>query len=186
MGAIEVSLTERTVTSSERRHLEHTASNEEVHLSSCQECGASRPLPSFETHGISPLFDMRLAAYLIPMRYDTLKKWLHRHRETFPPLYRLQGRMHRRIRLLSGNEIKLIRALALRGKTSARAEEIAIGATTHSLINMPREVEPSCALCCPESVTVTPGPEADLHEQFDDDEENGIPQDQQPLTKETV
>jgi hypothetical protein len=129
---------------------------EVIHRSSCHECGAQSAAPSLEASGIDPLFDLRLAAYLIPMRVDTLKKWLTRHKELFPPLYRLQGRMHRRIRLLSGREIRLIRSMALRGKSAERALDIAAGAIVDGLINMPKTVEPSCVVECPSEANPPP------------------------------
>lgn len=72
----------------------------------CCHCGAAT---------IDSLFDMRLAAMLVPMHYGTLKKFLSRHKAQFPARYRLSGREHRRVRLLSGAEIKRIRAMTLRG-----------------------------------------------------------------------
>ena len=117
---------------------------EVIHRSECQQCGTAINLPLLAASGIDPLYDMRVAAYLVPMRYETLKKCLSRHRQLFPPLYRLQGRMHRRIRVLSATEIKTIRALSLRGKSIQRVEVMTMDATVEGLVHMPRTAEPSC------------------------------------------
>jgi hypothetical protein len=146
---------------------------EVIHRSSCESCGTPISMPLLEVAGIDPLYDMRMAAYLIPMRYETLKKCLGRHRELFPPLYRLQGRMHRRIRVLSGREIKLIRALSLRGKSAERVAVMEMDATVDGLVNMPRTAEPACLTECPAVADPTPQEAAALERELlgDDDED---------------
>lgn len=74
----------------------------------CTRCG-------HQGEPLEPLFDMKLAAELIPMRYATLMNYLSDHRSDYPPLYRRDGSVHRRIRLLSASEIKRIRAQVLKG-----------------------------------------------------------------------
>jgi uncharacterized protein YifN (PemK superfamily) len=77
------------------------------------------PVTRREVEGVEPLYDLRLAAALVPMTYDQLKSWLHRHSEQFPARYRIQRypRTHRssRVRLLYASEIKAIRKQVLRG-----------------------------------------------------------------------
>lgn len=59
------------------------------------------PLP------VEPLFDLMVAAMLIPMRVGALRTFLWRHKAQFPPRYRRSG--HGRIRMLSASEIRAIR-----------------------------------------------------------------------------
>lgn len=66
------------------------------------------PLP------VMPLYDLSVAAQLIPMRKKSLIEHLSRYRTEFPAVYRL-GPLRRRIRLLSGPEIVKIRSQVLRG-----------------------------------------------------------------------
>lgn len=73
----------------------------------CGKCGAQGDM-------IEPLFDLDMASALIPMRYPSLKTYLSKNKEQFPARYMLTHG-HRRIRLLTGNEIKAIRAVVLRG-----------------------------------------------------------------------
>lgn len=64
------------------------------------------PLP------VEPLYDLQVAAMLIPMNYPSLRKFLNRHKARFPPRYRHSVGM-RRIRLLTAEEIRVIRPLVL-------------------------------------------------------------------------
>ena len=73
----------------------------------CGSCGVEGQI-------IQPLFDLDMASTLIPMRYASLKTYLSKNRNRFPPRYMLTYG-HRRIRLLTGQEIKIIRAGLLRG-----------------------------------------------------------------------
>jgi len=88
---------------------------EQVHLKACPSCGYETKPFDFSALPVEPLYDLQVAATLIPMRTETLRKWLSRNAKYFAPRYRLQGRMHRKIRLLSAVEIKFIRSKALRG-----------------------------------------------------------------------
>jgi hypothetical protein len=65
---------------------------------------------------LEPLFDMKLAAELVPMRYASLMVHLSRNRDKYPARYRADAGSHRKIRLLSASEIKRIRAQVLRGR----------------------------------------------------------------------
>ncbi len=51
---------------------------------------------------------------LIPMRYTSLKTYLSKHKDQFPPRYMLTYG-HRRIRMLTATEVKTIRTAVLRG-----------------------------------------------------------------------
>lgn len=73
----------------------------------CGKCGA-------EGDAIQPLFDLDMASSLIPMRYTSLKTYLSKHKDRFLPRYMLTYG-HRRIRLLTPEEIKAIRAAVLIG-----------------------------------------------------------------------
>lgn len=73
----------------------------------CGQCGT-------EGETIQPLFDLDMASTLIPMRYTSLKTYLSKHKDQFPPRYMLTYG-HRRIRMLSAREIKIIRMGLLRG-----------------------------------------------------------------------
>ena len=69
---------------------------------------AKVPLP------VIPLYDLQLAAQLIPCSRTGLQKHLSRHKEKFPAVYR-QDRGGRRVRLLNADEIRAIRASMLKG-----------------------------------------------------------------------
>jgi hypothetical protein len=73
----------------------------------CGSCGVEGEI-------IQPLFDLDMASTLIPMRYASLKTYLSKHRDWFPPRYMLTYG-HRRICMLTASEIKMIRASILRG-----------------------------------------------------------------------
>lgn len=68
----------------------------------------ARPLP------VEPLYDLQLAAALIPTTYTGLKAYLQRYRKYLPSRYRLDYK-HRRHRLLYASEIAFIRSKLLRG-----------------------------------------------------------------------
>lgn len=63
---------------------------------------------------IQPLYDMKLAADLIPCTYTALCKFLSNHRKEFLARYRIDTN-RRRIRLLSATEIVYVRSKLLRG-----------------------------------------------------------------------
>ena len=86
----------------------------------CPQCGAA--LPGFSI-AVDPLFDLQLAAMLIPMRYVSLKKFLCRHKAMFPARYRVAGDRRRR-RLLSASEIKTISSMVIRGPGRPTFDEI--------------------------------------------------------------
>jgi len=88
----------------------------------CPNCGAS--LPGL-TLPVDPLFDLQLAAMMIPMKYTSLKKFLSRQKALFPPRYRLAGDRRRR-RLLSASEIKTIRSMVIRGPDRPTFDEILV------------------------------------------------------------
>lgn len=73
----------------------------------CTNCGV-------EGHPIQPLFDLDLSSALIPMRYTTLRTFLSKHKAEFPARYVLT-KSHRKIRLLTADEVKQIRRAVLRG-----------------------------------------------------------------------
>jgi hypothetical protein len=74
----------------------------------CGKCGKE------DGERIEPLFDLDMSSSLIPMRYNSLKTYLSKHKEQFPPRYMLTYG-HRRIRMLTATEVKSIRAAVLRG-----------------------------------------------------------------------
>jgi hypothetical protein len=82
---------------------------------------ASIPLPSPQQlcdamlQAVEPLFDLRLAAMLVPMRVSALRTLLSRHKTDFPARYRLEGSGHRRVRVLYASEVRRIRAMVIRG-----------------------------------------------------------------------
>ena len=73
-----------------------------VHLSKAQYF----PLP------VEPLYDLQVAAMLIPMQVASLRKHLSRHKVRFPARYR-KSTGGRRIRLLSATEIRTIRPMVV-------------------------------------------------------------------------
>ena len=74
----------------------------------CQRCG-------HQGEPLEPLFDLVLAAELIPMRPASLRVHLCRRRDQYPARYRFDGMPRFRIRVLSASEIKRIRSQVLRG-----------------------------------------------------------------------
>jgi hypothetical protein len=73
----------------------------------CPRCG-------YEGDPIDALFYLSAASILVPMSYDSIRKFLSRHKEEFPPVYFHVGRGHKR-RVLTGEDIKRIRATLVRG-----------------------------------------------------------------------
>ena len=63
---------------------------------------------------IMPLYDLPLAAQLIPCKLCTLKWRLVHHRELFKAVYRREG-TGRRVRLMSATDILKMRSLMLKG-----------------------------------------------------------------------
>lgn len=100
--------------------------------STCQSCGSPiDPLHLIDLP-VEPLFDLSIAVLLIPMPMETLRKFLGRHPDTFKRRYRLQGRAHRKIRLLSASEIRLIREMSQRGEGPRINEHSLIRALSQS------------------------------------------------------
>jgi hypothetical protein len=64
---------------------------------------------------VVPLYDLRLAAQLIPCTYDALHYYLKHHKAEHPAVYRRFGRPGVKKRLLSAEEIMLIRSRLLKG-----------------------------------------------------------------------
>ena len=77
-----------------------------VHLNKAQYF----PLP------VEPLYDLQVAAMLIPMQAPSLRKLLSRHKARFPARYR-RSTGSRRIRLLSATEIRTIRPMVVHSLT---------------------------------------------------------------------
>ena len=64
---------------------------------------------TYENWGLpEPLLDLRCAAGWIPMRYESLRKHLSRHKNVYPPRYK-KIRGGRRVRMLLVSEINRIR-----------------------------------------------------------------------------
>lgn len=66
------------------------------------------------------LFPLRVAAMVVPMSYDALRKFLSRHSEEFPPLFGRSGEHHQRVRLLTGQELRDIRQRVLKGPLTGK------------------------------------------------------------------
>lgn len=66
---------------------------------------------------VEPLYDLVLAAAIIPMSHDALRRYLSKHRDDFPRRYRQdqQKRLHRQ---LTASEIRQIRVSRMRYKTT--------------------------------------------------------------------
>lgn len=63
---------------------------------------------------VCPLWDLQSACILVPCTYSALKGFLSLHRDEFKAVYRRQG-TGRKVRLLSGEEIRRIRGMMLKG-----------------------------------------------------------------------
>jgi hypothetical protein len=144
---------------------------EDVHLSNCEQCGHEIAHLGLTALPVEPLYDMRIAAYLIPMRYEALRKWLYRNKEHFPSRYRLHGHSHRRIRLLSASEIRLIRAKCLR--SGWRKSEAVGTRLLKAALEVPSWAEPSCVMDAPPKPLVTTEEAAELQYELLCDEEKG-------------
>jgi hypothetical protein len=83
-------------------------------LQSTQYVHITGSVPITTTVLIMPLYDLPLAAQLIPCKLCTLKWRLVHHKETFKAVYRREG-TGRRVRLMSAAEILRMRALMLKG-----------------------------------------------------------------------
>lgn len=57
---------------------------------------------------VEPVFDLKLAATLIPMDIRALRRWLQRRKAEFPGRYRKLNRLTR-VRVLTASEIRTIR-----------------------------------------------------------------------------
>ncbi len=87
---------------------------EEPPLHSTQYVHVTASIPVTTTILIMPLYDLPLAAQLIPCKLVTLKWRLVHHRELFKAVYRREG-TGRRVRLMSAAEILKMRSLMLKG-----------------------------------------------------------------------
>src|SRR5216683_2535056 len=92
----------------------YLAGIETGHDVSCPGCGASFiPLP------LEPLFTLKAACLLVPCEMHQLKRVLTKAKEQCPlgpVLYRYEGRVRRRIRLLSAKDLKKLRAYFVKPK----------------------------------------------------------------------
>lgn len=68
---------------------------------------------------IDALFYLDSAAMLIPMNLAALRKFLSRHKHMYPPRYGHYGPQRRRYRLLTGDEVRRIRATLVSGPRQA-------------------------------------------------------------------
>lgn len=71
---------------------------------------------------IYPMYDLRVAAELIPTTYAGLVQFLQRNKQEYAPRYRIyeDGKgIRRRVRILSSREILAIRVRTLRGEGKA-------------------------------------------------------------------
>ena len=77
-----------------------------------------------------PMYELRVAAVLIPMRYGALRTFLYRNQARYPPRYVHGNSKRRSLRILSSEEILSIRNEVLRGDPSIiypYVPEIALG-----------------------------------------------------------
>lgn len=148
---------------------------EKVHVSSCENCGHDISHLGLSELPVEPLYDMRIAAWLIPMRYEALRKWLYRNKTLFPPRYRLHGHSHRRIRLLSASEIRIIRRMAIR--TNWMTDPQMAERVMRAFADVPAGAEPSCVMDFTQPSTGTPEQAAELERELlvdeADDEQTG-------------
>lgn len=78
--------------------------------------GVQLPTPVY------PMYDMRVAAELIPCSYEAIKAYISRNKAEYPARFRVyedEHRRRRRVRVLSSREILQIRANKLRGPGKA-------------------------------------------------------------------
>lgn len=103
----------------------------QIFASTCDRCGEPLSAIQIANPPVEPMYELKVAVMLIPMPFESLRKLLTKHPDKFPKRYRLEGRGHRRKRLLSSSEIRLARAMALRGE----APRITAKSTMKALLN---------------------------------------------------
>jgi hypothetical protein len=73
------------------------------------------------TNDLEPLYTLKQAAELVPMRsVDSLKHWLTNHANDWPRRYRQLGRCRQWVRLLTESELVAIRQRLVRTGYPAR------------------------------------------------------------------
>lgn len=136
-----------------------------IHLSACEQCGHEISHLGLTELPVEPMYDMRIAACLIPMRYEALRKWLYRNKAHFStPRHRLHGHSHRRIRLLSASEIRLIRAKAIRG--SALENPRVCERYVKAVLEVPASAEPACVMDYALAPQPTPEEQAEIEREL--------------------
>lgn len=68
---------------------------------------------------VMPMYELKVAAVLIPMSYGALKTFLYRQSAHYLPRYVVREGKPRKVRILSASEIHSIRGEVLRGQDSA-------------------------------------------------------------------
>jgi hypothetical protein len=74
----------------------------------CPQCGYKGEL-------LDALYFLMTAAILIPMSPQSLRKFLSRHKDQFPPRYGHYGPRRRRYRLITADELRQIRTTLVAG-----------------------------------------------------------------------
>lgn len=65
---------------------------------------------------VMPMYELKVAAVLIPASYGALRTFLYRQAAHYPPRYVLREGTPRRVRILRASEILSIREEVLRGQ----------------------------------------------------------------------
>jgi hypothetical protein len=63
---------------------------------------------------VVPLYDAKFSATLVPCLHQTLIQFVNDHKDLFPVIYR-RTRNRKRIRMLTGEQIRLVRSMMLDG-----------------------------------------------------------------------
>jgi hypothetical protein len=88
-----------------------------VPIKTCPQCG-------YEGELLDALFFLDTAAMLIPMPILSLRKFLSRHKDQFPPLYGHYGPQRRRHRLLTADEVRQIRTTLVAGPKRSGLDDL--------------------------------------------------------------
>ena len=83
----------------------------------CPQCGYKGEL-------IDALFFLDTAAMLIPMSVLSLRKFLSRRKDQFLPVYGHYGAQRRRYRVLTGDEVRRIRATLVKGPHRSSIDDL--------------------------------------------------------------
>lgn len=82
---------------------------------------------------VMPMYELKVAAVLIPMSYGALRTFLYRQAAHYLPRYVVREGTPRKVRILSAAELHSIRGEVLRGQDSVVKPYVPLTAPGHSI-----------------------------------------------------